>query len=265
MSTPEAARTEANQAVATALLAALRSVAAIPPVTAQLGDDLDAAYAAQELVIASLEGSANPRVGRKVGLTSPAVQAQLGVDQPDFGVLLANMEVQDGATIDSGILIAPKVEAEVAFVMAEDVNDPSPEAVLAAVDYMVAALEVVDSRIADWNITIVDTVADNASAGLYVLGTERKTLQQVDPKFVEMEMTINGAVASTGNGEACLGDPRNALVWVAQTAIRLGRPLRAGEVVLSGALGPMALLPPGSEVTATISGLGSVSATTSKE
>lgn len=251
--------------VAQDLLTALKKRQPLPPVAESLANDLDAAYEVQELVMSEREGTGNPRVGRKVGLTSEVVQEQLGVDQPDFGVLLADMDVTSEVEVDSSLLIQPKIEAEIAFVMREDVDDPSPESVLAAVDYMVPALEIVDSRITDWKISIVDTVADNASSGLFVLGPERRTLADLDPKEVGMEMTVNGDVASTGAGVACLGDPRNALVWVAQTAHRLGRPLRAGEVVLSGALGPMVPFPPGAEVTATITGLGSVSATASKE
>lgn len=251
--------------VAAALLDAQRNAKPLAPIAGELEGNLDAAYVVQELVMTERENPTNPRIGRKVGLTSPAVQKQLGVDQPDFGVLLADMDVSSHEEVDSSTLLQPKIEAEIAFVMAKDVDDPSRESVLDAVDYMVPALEIVDSRIANWEITIVDTVADNASSGLFVLGEERKRLNDLDPVSVTMTMTINGETVSEGNGAACLGDPRNALVWVAQTAHRLGRPLRAGEVVLSGALGPMAPFPPGSDVRAEISGLGSVHATASKE
>ncbi len=235
------------------------------PVRDLLGTDLDAAYVVQEENIKSLESETDPRVGRKVGLTSPAVQQQLGVDQPDFGVLLASMDVSNLDEIPSSRLMQPKVEAEIAFIMAKDVTDPTRENVIDAVGEVAAALEIVDSRVRDWDITIVDTVADNASSGLFVLSPERKSLSEIDTVAVEMSMTSNGEVASTGNGRACLGDPINALVWVAETACNLGRPLQAGEVVLSGALGPMVLFPPGTTVVATLSGLGSVSATASKE
>lgn len=251
--------------VARLLLEALDSRQTVSPITSLLDDDLDSAYVVQELVMSEREERGNPRVGRKVGLTSPAVQKQLGVDQPDFGVLLADMDVTTDEVVDSSRLIQPKIEAEIAFVLKDDVDDPSWGSVMAAVDYVVPALEIVDSRIEDWKITIVDTVADNASSGLFVLGSDRKTLDEIDPSSVTMEMTVDGEVASSGTGKDCLGDPRNALVWVAETANRLGRPLRAGEVVLSGALGPMALFPPGVQVNAEISGLGSVSATASKE
>lgn len=237
----------------------------VEPVRDLLGDDLDAAYQVQEINIRRLESSYNPRVGRKVGLTSDAVQQQLGVDQPDFGVLLASMDVSELDEVPSSRLLQPKVEAEIAFIMAKDVLEPTRESVIAAVGEVAAALEIVDSRVRDWDITIVDTVADNASSGLFVLSNERKQLSEIDPVAVEMSMTRNGEVASTGTGTDCLGDPINALVWVAETAHRLGMPLRAGEVVLSGALGPMVLFDPGTTVKAELSGLGSVTATASKE
>jgi 2-keto-4-pentenoate hydratase len=128
-----------------------------------------------------------------------------------------------------------------------------------------AALEIVDSRVRDWDITISDTIADNASSGLFVLGAERLALADIEPATIVMTLDADGTRASEGTGAACLGDPRNALVWVAETAHRLGRPLRAGEIILSGALGPMVPFGPGTAVTAHLSGLGTVSATASKE
>ncbi|MCA1307840.1 fumarylacetoacetate hydrolase family protein [Microbacterium esteraromaticum] len=235
------------------------------PVRQILGEDLDAAYEVQERNISLLETAANPRVGRKVGLTSVAVQRQLGVDQPDFGVLLADMDVTGLAEVPSSRLLQPRIEAEIAFILARDIESSEPEEAIAAVGEVAAALEIVDSRVRDWDISIVDTVADNASSGLFVLGDERRTLDTIDPREVVMYLDRNGERASEGSGVACLGDPLNALVWVAGTAHRLGRPLRAGEVVLSGALGPMVPFGPGTTVTAHISGLGSVSATASKE
>jgi 2-keto-4-pentenoate hydratase len=128
------------------------------------------------------------------------------------------------------------------------------------VAYAVAALEIVDSRVAGWDIRFGDTVADNASSGLYVLGSQRRTLDDVEPVEVEMSMSVDGEVVSTGNGAACLGDPLAAMVWLARTAREHGAPLRAGQVVLSGALGPMYDVHPGATVTAEISGLGTVTA-----
>jgi 2-keto-4-pentenoate hydratase len=235
-----------------------------PPVRDLIGrDDLHAAYAVQRRNAEVRTAAGAAVVGRKIGLTSPAVQAQLGVDQPDFGILFADMAHPDGADVPTGAVLQPRVEAEVAFVLKADLADgPLDDAqVRTAVDYAVAALEVCGSRIAGWDISFGDTVADNASAGAYVLGTERKTLEEFVPRDVEMSMTVDGVQVSTGNGAACLGDPVNALVWLARQARDLGEPLRAGQVVLSGALGPMKPVEPGAQIHAHITGLGSVSMT----
>ena len=197
-------------------------------------------------------------VGRKIGLTSLAVQQQLGVDQPDFGVLFEDMQFADGDTVPMTRLLQPRIEAEVAFVLRADLteDDLSLDGVRDAVDYAVAALEVADSRVEDWKITFADTVADNASAGVYVLGGDRRTLDEVVPRTVAMRMEVTGQEDSTGTGEACLGDPLLALQWLAVKARALGDPLRAGQVVLSGALGPMRPVAPGATATAEITGFG---------
>lgn len=246
--------------IAASLHSALETGSPIPPVRELIGDDVDAAYRVQSLLIQSLSAT-SPRVGRKVGLTSPVVQQQLGVDQPDFGVLLENMRVPHNGTLPVHQLIAPRAEAEVAFILRSDVLDASREAVVAAVDYAMAAIEIVDSRILNWDITIVDTVADNASSARFVLGDRKLRLSEFDPVTVQMTLTVNDEKASTGEGRACLGDPINALVWVAETALRVGEPLRAGEIVLSGALGPMVPLHPGDVVNARIGRLGDVTFT----
>jgi 2-keto-4-pentenoate hydratase len=158
-------------------------------------------------------------------------------------------------------LLQPKIEAEIAFVLGEDLDgDLTVERVRGAVDYAVAALEIVDSRIAGWDITFADTVADNASSGLFVLGTQRVGLDAVEPAAAVMVMTVDGETASSGTGAACLGDPLAALAWLARTAGALGDPLRAGQVVLSGALGPMVPVVAGMAVVAEVSGLGTVAA-----
>ena len=157
-------------------------------------------------------------------------------------------------------LLQPKVEAEIAFVLGADLaeGDLTSGRVRGAVDYAVAALEIVDSRITGWDITITDTIADNASSGLFVLGARRAGLDAFEPADTVMELAVEGDVVSRGTGAACLGDPLAALVWLARTARDLGDPLRAGQVVLSGALGPMVPVRPGMDVAATMSGLGSV-------
>ncbi len=246
---------------ADALYTAQVEARAVEPVLGLLGEgNLEAAYEVQELVMSRREALGAMRIGRKVGLTSPAVQRQLGVGQPDFGVLLADMDASCWETIDTAKLVSPRIEAEIAFVLGRDVDEVDRGSVVAAVDSVVAAFEIVDSRVRDWRISIVDTIADNASSALYVLGERRVPLGEVEPAGVRMSMTENGEVVSTGDGEACLGDPVNALVWVAETAARLGRPLRAGEVVLSGALGPMVPFRTGSRYEAEITGLGTVTA-----
>jgi 2-keto-4-pentenoate hydratase len=234
-----------------------------PPVRDLIGpDDVTSAYAVQRTQTRSRLDAGAMIVGRKIGLTSPAVQRQLGVDQPDFGVLFDDMDVSKHPEIDYARLLQPKIEAEIAFVLGGDLvdGDLTTSQVRGAVDYAVAALEIVDSRIAGWDITIADTIADNASSGLFVLGAHRQTLDSFEPVDTVMTMTADGEVASEGTGRACLGDPLAALAWLARTARELGDPLRAGQVVLSGALGPMVPVHPGMAVTASISGLGMVEA-----
>jgi len=243
------------------LAAAAATCIACPPVRDLIGsDDVAAAYAVQSEVTRRRLTSGARVVGRKIGLTSPAVQAQLGVDQPDFGTLFEDMQYDDGDTVPFARLLQPRIEAEVAFVLTADLaeGELDLDQVAAAVDYAVAAMEVADSRVANWDISFGDTVADNASAGVYVLGTERKTLDEVATPDVAMTMTVSGQEVSTGTGAACLGDPLLALQWLARTARDLGDPLRAGQVILSGALGPMRPVVPGATATATITGLGSV-------
>jgi 2-keto-4-pentenoate hydratase len=238
------------------------------PVRDLLGpSDIALAYAVQETLTRHRLANGATIVGRKIGLTSPAVQAQIGVDQPDFGVLFDDMDVSSYREVPSGRLLQPKIEAEIAFILSADLaeGDLDVEQVRVAVEYAVAALEIVDSRVTGWDIRITDTVADNASSGLFVLGARRMTLAEFAPVEVTMSMTKDGQVVSEGTGDACLGDPLIALSWLARTARELGSPLRAGDVVLSGALGPMVEVVPGSSVTATISWLGEVSATFSTE
>lgn len=251
----------AEQRLAADLLNQARVEAtATPPVRDMLGStDVAGAYAVQaELTRRRVEAGATV-VGRKIGLTSPAVQKQLGVDQPDFGVLFEDMAFTNDAKVAIDDLVAPKVEAEVAFLLGADLDGPLDlDTVRSAVTHAIPALEIVDSRVADWDITIVDTVADNGSSAAYVLGTEAKALTDVEPRDVEMTLTVDGEVASTGNGAACLGDPLEALLWLARTAQDFGEPLRKGQVILSGALGPMVPASPGTTVHADITGLGSV-------
>jgi 2-keto-4-pentenoate hydratase len=247
-----------------ARLRAAYASGAVPPLRDAL-DPADAAgaYAVQVLNTEYWTGQGRRIAGRKVGLTAKAVQQQLGVDQPDFGVLFADMEIGDGGLLLSSRVLQPKAEAEVAFILAADLTSPevTREEVASAIAYAVAAIEIVDSRIANWKITFADTVADNGSSAFYVLGTVRKPLAGLDLWTCGMALEVNGEVVSLGAGVACLGHPLNAATWLARTLAARGEPLRKGDVVLSGALGPMAAIKPGDNVRATIGGLGSVSFT----
>ena len=216
------------------------------------------AYRIQDMNTRFWQSEGRRLVGRKIGLTAKAVQAQLGVNQPDYGALFADMEVPNGGRLDPMRVLQPKAEAEVAIVMKADLHGPdvTPEAVFAAASHAVAAIEIVDSRIADWKITFADTVADNGSSGFYVLGEERRPLDGLDLFTCGMATEINGQIVSVGAGAACLGHPLNAAAWLARTV-----PLRAGDVVLTGALGPMVAIKSNDQVTARISGLGRVSFT----
>jgi 2-keto-4-pentenoate hydratase len=246
----------------------LRNAAAVrvpcPPVRDLIdAADIGRAYQVQRHIIAAALAAGDRRVGRKIGLTAPAVQRQLGVDQPDFGTLLQSMTAVRDRPIAAGLLLQPRIEAEIAFVLASGITDrdPSLTATAAAIGEARPALEIVDSRIAGWDITIADTVADNASSGMFVLGEQRLTLDEFDPVAVTMAMTEDGTEVSAGSGGACLGNPLEAVRWLARAAVELGDPLRAGEVILSGALGPMVTVRPGSTYAATLTGLGQVTAT----
>lgn len=256
---------EAIGAAVERLATALSTRVPCAPVRDLIGtDDLAAAYAVQQGLVQARLVDGVTVVGRKIGATSKAVQDQLGVDQPDFGYLLSDMDVSasataGGAPIPMRTLVQPRVEAEVAFVLARDLAPASEDeitydSVREAVDVALPALEIVDSRIADWDIGFTDTVADNASSGLYVVGPSGRPLSELEPRDVDMTLSINGEVRSSGNGAACLGDPVEALRWLAVQCHRFGDPLRAGQVVLSGALGPFVPFASGDRVEASISG-----------
>ena len=250
-------------AAANRLLEASRTGIPCPPVRDLIGrDDVAAAYAVQARLTAHrLEGGAR-LVGRKIGLTSRAVQQQLGVDQPDFGVLFDDMVVADGEVVPAVLVLQPRVEAEVAFVLGRDLEETRLGLVdvINAIDYALPAIEIVGSRIDQWNIRIADTIADNASSGAFVLGTTPRRLADLDLELCGMVMERRGEPVSVGVGRACLGNPLNAVLWLARRMAQLEQPLRAGDLVLSGALGPMVEVAPGDVIEARVSGLGSVRA-----
>lgn len=198
--------------------------------------------------------------GKKIGLTSLAVQNMLGVDQPDFGHLLDSMEVSEGV-VDRDKLVQPKVEGEIVFVLKDDLVGPSVtvEDVLDATDYVAAGIEIVDSRVADWKITIIDTVADNASSGMYYISDKRVDPKSVDLKAIEMNFYKNGQLMNSGVGAAALGDPAYCVAWLANTLYEYGVVLKKGEVILSGALSAMLEAETGDEFRASFTELGDVS------
>ena len=224
--------------------------------------DLDGAYAVQDMGTNQAVKAGRRIIGRKIGLTSLAVQKQLGVDQPDFGMLFADMVMGEGIPIPQNRLMQPKIEAEIALILGRDLDmdDPTIADILWATAYVVPALEIVGSRIQNWDIRIVDTIADNASSGLLVLGGPARKIDGLDLRAANMTLRKNGEIASKGSGADCLGHPLNAAAWLAGEMVRRKRPLCTGELILTGALGPMTPVAPGDLYEAQIEGLGHVSA-----
>lgn len=200
-------------------------------------------------------------VGKKIGLTSIKVQEQFGISTPDFGILFDDMEVLNGLSLPISEVMQPKIEGELAFVLGGSLDNDMLTIVdiINSIDYVLPSLEIVGSRIENWNIRIADTVADNASASHYVLGHTPKMLDDIDIVNCKMNMTINGELKSSGSGKDCLGSPLNAVLWLARKMQAVGQPLQAGELILSGSLGPMVVVNAGDHVEAEFEGLGSVS------
>ena len=238
-----------------------KTLTAIDPIRTEFGtEDLETAYRIQQINIRERVSNGCRIVGKKIGLTSFAVQEQLGVDQPDFGILMNDMEIMTGHTLSADALLQPKAETEIAFVLKHDLRMEQINSVdlLNAIDYALPAIEIVDSRISNWDIKITDTIADNASASHFVLGHSPTSIADFDMTTVEMRMSKNGELVSSGNGAACMGSPLNAMLWLANKMREMDTPLLAGEVILTGALGPMVPVTNSDHITATIDGLGSV-------
>lgn len=227
----------------------------------ELFDDslsIEDAYKIQEINTKRRLSMGNRIIGRKIGLTSEVVQKQLGVDQPDFGNIYANMVVMEGETIELKGLIQPKVEVELAVVLKKDLPhlDSTLLDVIAAIDYVLIAIEVVDSRINNWDIRIEDTIADNASSALIVLGQRPYQLSEIDMLNTKMSLLADGREVSQGVGRNCLGNPLIATRWLAQTMAKMGTPIKAGEVILTGALGPMSAVTEPTSYTAKFDSYG---------
>jgi len=251
------------QDVAARLRQAAESGKPIPPIRETLeGGGVAAAYAVQQANTDHALKQGRRLVGRKIGLTSKSVQKQLGVDSPDFGMLFADMALYDGEEIAMKRVLQPKVEAEIAFVLERDLTRPGATLadVVSAIAYALPAVEIVGSRIENWNIKLLDTIADNASSGLFVLGTQPRKLEQIDLRLCGMAMERRGEPVSFGAGVACLGNPLNAALWLARTMVEVGNPLKAGDLIMSGALGPMVGASAGDVIDTRINGVGTVRA-----
>ena len=232
------------------------------PIRELIGEsDIDAAYKIQQINTDRKLADGERIIGYKVGLTSFAVQKQLGVDQPDFGVLTKSMLVNEDGEVPMSELMQPKAEAEIAFFLSQDIDNQliSIYELIKFIDSVSASIEIVGSRIEAWNIRITDTIADNASASHFVVGKSKVKLEDIDLVNCNMSMTKNGEVASVGQGSACMGNPMNAALWLVNTMVERGTILRKGDVILSGALGPMVPVSPGDQFKADIEGLGAVS------
>lgn len=247
--------------IATTLYDAYQGNAVAPLRNGVENPDVSLAYKIQQVNHQRWTKEGRKAIGRKIGLTSKAVQAQLGVDRPDYGMVYADTCYCSGAEIPIKRFLQPKIEAEIAFVLKSDLDSKNLTIVdvINAVDYAVAALEVVDSRVENWDITLFDTIADNASYGAIIMGTTPVPLRELDLENCKMQLFKGDNVVSEGEGRACMGNPLLASLWLANTMIENGQPLKAGDVVLSGALGPMIAVEENVSFTAKIDGLNHVS------
>jgi len=256
-------KTEDIQKYGAALYNALVTRTPMAPLVGRAeGITIEDAYRIQQVMVDHRLKAGETIVGKKIGATSKPVQDMLGVYQPDFGQLTSGMVYEEGADVPLDGLIQPKAEAEVAFVLKRDLKGPGITAtdVIRATDFVVPCFEIVDSRITDWKIKIQDTVADNASCGVYLLGKARKKPTELDLALAGMVLEINGELFSTAAGAAVQGGPVNAVVWLANTLGALGIPFLAGETILSGSQSTLIPVKPGDRFKCTVGGLGSCEA-----
>jgi 2-oxopent-4-enoate/cis-2-oxohex-4-enoate hydratase len=244
--------------LAETLFVAERDRVAIDKVSDGAVISVDDAYAIQQRNVRRRQAQGARLVGRKIGITSQAVMTWLKVNEPDFGALFDDMMVDDGGTIAVASLVQPRVEGEIAFVLAQDLLSEHTTAVdvVSATAWIAAAIEIIDSRIKDWSLTIADTVADNASSARFVVAAQKTPLDNVDLALAGCALRKNGAVVSSGAGAACLGHPVNAVVWLARALAKRGTPLRAGDVVLSGALCPVVPVAAGDRIDVDVAHVG---------
>lgn len=250
------------QTISLELYNAQRQAEAVAPLTERYPElTIEQAYGIQQRVMARRMDDGERVVGKKIGVTSQAVMSLLGVGQPDFGILTDAMTVNSGEAIAASSLIQPKAEGELAFVLKHDLTGPGITVadVLRATEGVMVCFEIVDSRIQDWKIKIQDTVADNASCGVFVLSDRLVPLDDVDLQLCGMVLEKNGEIVATGAGAASMGSPAVAVAWLANALGHLGVSLKAGEVILSGSLGPMVPVKAGDHLRVSIGGVGSCS------
>ncbi|HZR38361.1 MAG TPA: fumarylacetoacetate hydrolase family protein [Nevskia sp.] len=246
------------------LYAALAGRYVLEPLTArEAAIDIDDAYRISLQLLRRREAAGEKVIGKKIGVTSKPVQDMLGVHQPDFGFLTDRMRVADGSEVSlaAARLIQPRAEGEIAFVLKKDLRGPgvTEEQVLDATDYVTPCFEIVDSRIRDWKIRIQDTVADNASCGVFVIGAAKVKPRELDLAAVKMDIRKNGEHVASGTGAAVQGHPATAVAWLANTLGRFGIPFLAGEVILSGSLAPLLPITPGDRFEMSLAGIGTSS------
>lgn len=250
------------QKYADMLYEAERDRVPVPPLTEQYPAlTVSDAYTIQLENINRVTAMGQVISGKKIGLTSPGIQQQLGVNEPDYGHLFASMNCADGL-VDTNQLIQPKIEAELAFVLASNLSGGkvTVQDVLAATEYVVGAFEIVDSRVAEWKIRLADTVADNASSGRYILGEKRYRASDTDLSAETMNLYKNGTLAGQGSGSAVLGNPCAAVAWLANRLWDFGIPLKGGEVILSGAFSAAPTAQKGDVFKVEFSSFGSIEA-----
>lgn len=224
-------------------------------------EDLSAAYAVQQYNAKLRRAAGAKVVGHKIGLTSLAVQEQFGIDQPDYGLLWNDKEVNNGGEVSMSELMQAKAESEIAFVLSKDLNSDclSMVDIIQSIDFALCSIEIVGSRIKNWDISITDTIADNASASHWLVAHKPVKLNDFDVVNCKMIMKKNGQIESEGFGKSCIGSPLNAVLWLAKKMVEMGKPLKQGDLVLSGALGPMVAVEAGDFIEVEIEGLGGAS------
>jgi 2-keto-4-pentenoate hydratase len=246
------------------LIQAERSKQAITPITERYSElDITDAYQIQLDIMRKKIAEGRSVIGKKVGLTSVAMQQMLGVNEPDYGHLLNDMKVDDGATLNMQDFLSPKIEAEIGFVLKEDLQGPNVTFldVLMATEYITPTLEIIDSRIADWKIGLIDTVADNGSSAKVVVGNKQSQIDGIDLRSLGMVLFKNGEMVATGSGAAALGHPAQAIAWLANKLHEFDISLKAGELILPGALSGAISVSEGDTVSASFGPLGSVTVT----